>query len=158
MELTLSSGRFPVLRDMSFFSLCLSFSPQEVPKPLALCLRTAPPFYLYRRFGAELIEDDVGEYIHFTTTMIVRLGVTWILPAMYPCQAGDSPAYAMMLFSWSILGVFRNFQRSWRRTRVIGGWESGSLSLYISLVALRYVDSPQFSKISQNLVPSSSHS
>lgn len=92
-------------------------------------------------FGAELIEDDVGEYILFTTRMIVRLGITWILPAMYP-QMGDSPAYTLMLFSWSVLGVFRNFQRSWRRTRVIGGWESESLSLYISLVALRYIDSP----------------
>ena len=98
MGLTLLSGRFPLLRDMSFFSLRLNFSPQEVRKPLALCLRTVPPFCLYWRFGAELIEDDVGEYILFTTRMIVRLGITWILPAMYP-QMGDSPAYTL---AWAL--------------------------------------------------------
>jgi len=76
--------------------------------------------------------------------MIFRLLITWVLSARFPVETGDTPAYTIMLLAWSIMGLFRNFQRTWRESHLIGGWQSTSLSLYISFTALRlYTFAPE---------------
>lgn len=69
--------------------------------------------------------------------MVFRLAITWILSPLFPLDVGSTTTYPCMLLAWSITGLFRNFQRTWRETHLIGGWQSNSLSLYISLVYLR---------------------
>lgn len=121
--------------------------------PLRPCTLTVPALYLRLGSGKELITGDVGEYVIFIMQMMVRLGITWILAPMYPFEMGGSKVYSTMLVSWSLLGICRNFQRSWRATKAVGGWESSSLSLYISLVALRCVESPVLPNSPRSLYP-----
>jgi len=99
-------------------------------RPYHECLCACPP--------ANEVINNPGEYLRFAMRMIVRLSITWILAAKFPNETGDTFAYPIMLLSWSILGIFRNFQRTWRESRLIGGWQSTSLPLYIALVAVRF--------------------
>jgi hypothetical protein len=85
-----------------------------------------------------LVIDKPGEYVRFPLRMVFRLTITWILSPVFPLDVGHTRTYPCMLLAWSITGLFRNFQRTWRETHLIGGWQSNSLSLYISLVYLRF--------------------
>jgi len=75
--------------------------------------------------------------------MIFRVSITWIFSARFPAAVGDTLAYPLMLLAWSIMGLFRNFQRTWRESNLIGGWQSTSLSWYIIFTAIRYISSSQ---------------
>jgi hypothetical protein len=70
--------------------------------------------------------------------MSIRLIITWILSIKFPNEIGQTAAYPAMLVCWSITAIFRNFQRAWRESHLIGGWQSTTLSLYIGFMALRY--------------------
>jgi len=89
-----------------------------------------------------LVIDKPGEYVRFPLRMVFRLTIMWILSPVFPLDVGHTRTYPCMLLAWSITGLFRNFQRTWRETHLIGGWQSNSLSLYISLVYLRFPKHP----------------
>jgi hypothetical protein len=100
-----------------------SWTPTKIaPRPVLRCL----------------VIDKPGEYVRFPLRMMFRMTITWILSPLFPLDVGRTRTYPCMLLAWSITGLFRNFQRTWRETHLIGGWQSNSLSLYISLVYLRF--------------------
>ena len=80
--------------------------------------------------------------MRFPLRMVFRLTITWILSPLFPLHVEQTRMYPCMLLAWGITGLFRNLQRSWRETHLIGGWESNSLSLYISLTYLRFPPLP----------------
>ena len=89
--------------------------------------------------SVDLVIDKPGEYLRFTMRMIFRLSITWRLSTRFPVAVGDTLAYPLILLAWSIMGLLRNFQRTWRESNLIGGWQSASLSWYITLTAIRYI-------------------
>jgi hypothetical protein len=75
----------------------------------------------------------------FSIQISIRLWINCILAVKFPIQTGDTIAYPIVLLSWSLTGIFRNLHRTWRQSRLIGGWESNTLNLYILLTASRSV-------------------